>query len=175
MVADRLQRSLTNNGSAIPRPLSHGYAKLLIILCTPKVLVRYSRCVNFASLRLVFKACQASTMSFLCFFALMKRACELIVRFRRLQDILRVLLHKLEDKMKGTSVAGTIPRLLEGKKVSFIRCKNIDLISRSETLALFQVCLCPGGSFIYSAKVTALTCRRIHYNFRSHACAIVCF
>ena len=33
---------------------------------------------------------------------------------------------KLESKMKGTIVSGTIPRLFEGKTISFIRCKNVD-------------------------------------------------
>jgi len=42
------------------------------------------------------------------------------------QEFLRVLLDKLESKMKQTCVEGTIPRLFEGKMISFIRCKNVD-------------------------------------------------
>ena len=46
------------------------------------------------------------------------------------QEFLRVLLDKLESKMKGTCVEGTVPRLFEGKMISFINCKNIDYTSR---------------------------------------------
>ena len=60
------------------------------------------------------------------------------------QEFLRVLLDKLESKMKKTCVEGTIPksvydfviflssnfllllRLFEGKMISYIRCKNVD-------------------------------------------------
>ena len=42
------------------------------------------------------------------------------------QEFLRVLLDKLEMKMKGTCVEGLIPKLFEGKMVSYIRCKNVD-------------------------------------------------
>lgn len=45
------------------------------------------------------------------------------------QEFLRVLLDKLEMKMKGTIVEGSIPRLFEGKMVSYIRCKNVDYTS----------------------------------------------
>ncbi|XP_032457106.1 ubiquitin carboxyl-terminal hydrolase 7 isoform X1 [Nasonia vitripennis] len=46
------------------------------------------------------------------------------------QEFLRVLLDKLESKMKGTCVEGTVPKLFEGKMVSFIKCKNIDYTSK---------------------------------------------
>ncbi|XP_023345461.1 ubiquitin carboxyl-terminal hydrolase 7 isoform X1 [Eurytemora carolleeae] len=42
------------------------------------------------------------------------------------QEFLRVLLDKLEIKMKTTCVEGTIPRLFEGKMMSYIKCKNVD-------------------------------------------------
>lgn len=42
------------------------------------------------------------------------------------QEFLRVLLDKLEMKMKGTCVEGQIPKLFQGKMVSYIRCKNVD-------------------------------------------------
>jgi len=42
------------------------------------------------------------------------------------QEFLRVLLDKLEMKMKKTCVEGTIPKLFEGKMLSYIRCKNVD-------------------------------------------------
>ncbi|CAH0719456.1 unnamed protein product, partial [Brenthis ino] len=37
------------------------------------------------------------------------------------QEFLRVLLDKLENKMKGTVVEGTVPKLFEGKMTSFIK------------------------------------------------------
>ena len=46
------------------------------------------------------------------------------------QEFLRVLLDKLEVKMKGTCVQGIIPKLIEGKTLSYIRCKNVDYTSR---------------------------------------------
>lgn len=56
------------------------------------------------------------------------------------QEFLRVLLDKLESKMKGTIVSGTIPRLFEGKTISFIRCKNVDYTSsRSESFYDIQL------------------------------------
>lgn len=45
------------------------------------------------------------------------------------QELCRVLLDNMESKMKGTCVEGTIPRLFEGKMVSYIHCKNIDYTS----------------------------------------------
>ncbi|XP_050084011.1 ubiquitin carboxyl-terminal hydrolase 7 isoform X1 [Anopheles aquasalis] len=46
------------------------------------------------------------------------------------QEFLRVLLDKLENKMKGTSLEGTIPKLFEGKMISYIKCQNVDYTSR---------------------------------------------
>ena len=37
------------------------------------------------------------------------------------QEFLRVLLDKLENKMKGTCFEGTISKLFEGKMVSYIK------------------------------------------------------
>ncbi|UYV65714.1 USP7 [Cordylochernes scorpioides] len=45
------------------------------------------------------------------------------------QELCRVLLDNMESKMKGTCVEGTIPRLYEGKMISFIRCKNVNYTS----------------------------------------------
>lgn len=56
------------------------------------------------------------------------------------QEFLRVLLDKLESKMKGTCVEGTVPKLFEGKMVSFIQCKNIEYKStRVETFYDIQL------------------------------------
>jgi ubiquitin carboxyl-terminal hydrolase 7 len=50
------------------------------------------------------------------------------------QEFLRVLLDKLESKMKGTCVEGTVPKLFEGKMISYINCKHVQYeSSRSET------------------------------------------
>ena len=70
-------------------------------------------------------------------------------------DLPRVLLDKLESKMKQTCVEGTIPRylkflvfvyftrtvrLFEGKMVSYIRCKNVDYKStRTESFYDIQL------------------------------------
>ncbi|GAB6025849.1 Ubiquitin carboxyl-terminal hydrolase 7 [Chamberlinius hualienensis] len=45
------------------------------------------------------------------------------------QELSRVLLDNMESKMKGTCVEGTIPRLFEGKMISFIRCKHVEYAS----------------------------------------------
>jgi ubiquitin carboxyl-terminal hydrolase 7 len=50
----------------------------------------------------------------------------------------RVLLDKLEMKMKDTCVEGTIPKLFEGKMVSYIRCKNVDYTS-SRTESFYDI------------------------------------
>jgi ubiquitin carboxyl-terminal hydrolase 7 len=60
------------------------------------------------------------------------------------QEFLRVLLDKLEMKMKGTCVEGTIPRLFEGKMVSYIRCKNVDYTS-SRTESFYDIQLSVKG------------------------------
>lgn len=46
------------------------------------------------------------------------------------QELCRVLLDNLENKMKHTSVEGCIPRLYEGKMISYIKCKSIEYESR---------------------------------------------
>ncbi|XP_032580109.1 ubiquitin carboxyl-terminal hydrolase 7 isoform X2 [Drosophila sechellia] len=56
------------------------------------------------------------------------------------QEFLRVLLDKLESKMKGTILEGTIPGLFEGKMSSYIKCKNVDYNStRYETFYDIQL------------------------------------
>ena len=56
------------------------------------------------------------------------------------QEFLRVLLDKLECKMKSTCVEGTVPRLFAGKMVSFIKCKHVDYTSsRTETFYDIQL------------------------------------
>ncbi|XP_074647259.1 ubiquitin carboxyl-terminal hydrolase 7-like isoform X2 [Tubulanus polymorphus] len=45
------------------------------------------------------------------------------------QELCRVLLDNMESKMKGTCVEGTIPKLFEGKMLSFIQCKHVNYVS----------------------------------------------
>jgi len=42
------------------------------------------------------------------------------------QELNRVLCEKLEDKMKGTVVEGTIEQLFEGHHINYIECRNVD-------------------------------------------------
>lgn len=56
------------------------------------------------------------------------------------QEFLRVLLDKLENKMKKTDVESTIPALFEGKMLSFIECKHVSYAStRLETFYDIQL------------------------------------
>ncbi|VDD80830.1 unnamed protein product [Mesocestoides corti] len=48
------------------------------------------------------------------------------------QELCRVLLDNIENKMKGTSVEETIPELFRGKMLSYIRCKHVPCESRRE-------------------------------------------
>lgn len=48
------------------------------------------------------------------------------------QELCRVLLENMESKMKDTVVDGTIPRLFEGKMLSYIRCKHVEYCSQKE-------------------------------------------
>ncbi|XP_057498145.1 ubiquitin C-terminal hydrolase 13-like isoform X2 [Actinidia eriantha] len=45
------------------------------------------------------------------------------------QELNRVLSEKLEDKMKGTVVEGTIQQLFEGHQMNYIECINVDVRS----------------------------------------------
>ena len=69
------------------------------------------------------------------------------------QEMMRVLLDKLEEKMVGTSVDGMIKKLFAGKVRSFIRCVNVsyessrdedfyDIQVRKITLCLLFWCNC---------------------------------
>jgi len=48
------------------------------------------------------------------------------------QELCRVLLENMESKMKNTCVEGTIPKLFEGKMLSYIRCKHVNYCSQKE-------------------------------------------
>ncbi|VVC40693.1 Peptidase C19, ubiquitin carboxyl-terminal hydrolase,TRAF-like,MATH/TRAF domain,Ubiquitin specific [Cinara cedri] len=67
------------------------------------------------------------------------------------QPFLRILLDKLDNKMKGTCVEGTISKLFEGKLISYINCKNVDCTStRTETFYSIQLNI-KGKKNIYKA------------------------
>ncbi|GBP91321.1 Ubiquitin carboxyl-terminal hydrolase 7 [Eumeta japonica] len=67
------------------------------------------------------------------------------------QEFLRVLLDKLECKMKDTCVEGTVPKLFEGKMTSFIKCKNVNCTStRAETFYDIQLSV-KGKNSIYES------------------------
>lgn len=56
------------------------------------------------------------------------------------QEFLRVLLDKVESKMKRTCAEGTVPALFEGKMSSYIKCKNVNYTStRLETFYDIQL------------------------------------
>ncbi|KAH3867833.1 hypothetical protein DPMN_030970 [Dreissena polymorpha] len=48
------------------------------------------------------------------------------------QELCRVLLENMESKMKNTLVDGTIPKLFEGKMLSYIKCKHVNYCSQKE-------------------------------------------
>ena len=43
-----------------------------------------------------------------------------------MQELNRVLVEKLEEKMKGTSVEGTMEHLFRGKFTNYVSCINVD-------------------------------------------------
>lgn len=51
-----------------------------------------------------------------------------------IQEMMRVLLDKLEEKMKGTQVDGTIQKLFAGKVVSYIQCISTPYKSTREEI-----------------------------------------
>jgi hypothetical protein len=56
------------------------------------------------------------------------------------QEMLRVLLERVESIMKGTAADGEVGRLFEGVSRSFIKCKDVDVCShRDETWADVQL------------------------------------
>ncbi|KAJ4755880.1 Ubiquitin carboxyl-terminal hydrolase 12 [Rhynchospora pubera] len=56
------------------------------------------------------------------------------------QELNRVLCEKLEDKMKGTVVEGTIQQLFEGHHINYIECINVDYkSSRKESFYDLQL------------------------------------
>lgn len=66
--------------------------------------------------------------------------------------------------MKGTCVEGTVPKLFEGKMVSFIKCKNIDYKStRVETFYDIQLNIKGKKNSKYMKKCFLLNTIKISY------------
>ena len=63
------------------------------------------------------------------------------------QELNRILCDRLEEKMKGTRVEGTISKLFEGHTLNYIDCINVDYKStRRESFMDLQVSVeCGGG------------------------------
>ncbi|WOL20666.1 ubiquitin carboxyl-terminal hydrolase 12 isoform X9 [Canna indica] len=67
------------------------------------------------------------------------------------QELNRVLCEKLEDKMKGTVVEGTIQQLFEGHHMNYIECINVDYkSSRKESFYDLQLDV-KGCSDVYAS------------------------
>ncbi|VEL28792.1 unnamed protein product [Protopolystoma xenopodis] len=67
------------------------------------------------------------------------------------QELCRVLMDNMENKMKGTRVEGTIPELFCGKMLSYIRCKHVPYeSSREENFYDIQLKI-KGNKDIYEA------------------------
>ena len=71
------------------------------------------------------------------------------------EEFLRILLDKLETKMKGTCVEGTIPKLFKGKMISYIQCQNVDYTS------------CSTESF-YDIQLNVKGQKNIHKSFQTY-------
>ncbi|XP_062203185.1 ubiquitin C-terminal hydrolase 13-like isoform X2 [Phragmites australis] len=71
------------------------------------------------------------------------------------QELNRVLCEKLEDKMKGTVVEGTIEQLFEGHHINYIECINVDYkSSRKESF--------------YDLQLDVKGCRDVYASFNKY-------
>jgi ubiquitin carboxyl-terminal hydrolase 7 len=67
---------------------------------------------------------------------------------------------KLEEKMKGTPVEGTVKALFEGSTRNYIKCVNVDYASlREETF--------------YDIQLDVKGCRTIHDRYRSTCMPVI--
>ncbi|KAJ9559114.1 hypothetical protein OSB04_013728 [Centaurea solstitialis] len=72
------------------------------------------------------------------------------------QELNRVLCEKLEDKMKGTVVEGTIQKLFEGHHMNYIECINVDFKSTRKESFYGIIYVDSIGTVLYSFE-SALT------------------
>lgn len=95
-----------------------------------------------------------------------------------LQEMLRVLLDRLEERMKDTSTAGVIKKLFSGRVRSYIRCLNIDYESAREedfydiqVFWLFAVYICFlifSMCIMNTLQLDVKGCKNIYDSFRKY-------
>jgi len=71
------------------------------------------------------------------------------------QEMMRVLLDKLEEKMKGTSVDGIIRSLFGGKFCSYIKCVNVEYESKRE-------------EDFYDIQLEVKNCKNLYDSFKKY-------
>ncbi|XVF24606.1 hypothetical protein REPUB_Repub13aG0141800 [Reevesia pubescens] len=85
------------------------------------------------------------------------------------QELNRVLCEKLEDKMKGTVVEGTIQQLFEGHHMNYIECINVDYKStRKESFYDLQLDV-KGCKDVYDSFDKYVEVERLEGDNRYHA------
>jgi ubiquitin carboxyl-terminal hydrolase 7 len=85
------------------------------------------------------------------------------------QELNRVLCEKLEDKMKGTVVEGTIQQLFEGHHMNYIECINVDYKStRKESYYDLQLDV-KGCRDVYASFDKYVEVERLEGDNRYHA------
>lgn len=85
------------------------------------------------------------------------------------QELNRVLCEKLEDKMKGTVVEGTIQQLFEGHHMNYIECINVDYKStRKESFYDLQLDV-KGCKDIYASFDKYVEVERLEGDNKYHA------
>ncbi|GER44811.1 ubiquitin carboxyl-terminal hydrolase, partial [Striga asiatica] len=85
------------------------------------------------------------------------------------QEVNRVLCEKLEDKMKGTVVEGTIQKLFEGHHMNYIECFNVDFKStRKESFYDLQLDV-KGCKDVYASFDKYVEVERLQGDNKYHA------
>ncbi|XP_038987974.1 ubiquitin carboxyl-terminal hydrolase 12-like isoform X9 [Phoenix dactylifera] len=85
------------------------------------------------------------------------------------QELNRVLCEKLEDKMKGTVVEGTIQQLFEGHHMNYIECINVDYkSSRKESFYDLQLDV-KGCQDVYASFDKYVEVERLEGDNKYHA------
>ncbi|XP_057506095.1 ubiquitin C-terminal hydrolase 12-like isoform X2 [Actinidia eriantha] len=85
------------------------------------------------------------------------------------QELNRVLCEKLEDKMKGTVVEGTIQQLFEGHHMNYIECINVDFKStRKESFYDLQLDV-KGCQDVYASFDKYVEVERLEGDNKYHA------
>ncbi|MFS7989857.1 putative ubiquitinyl hydrolase 1 [Helianthus anomalus] len=85
------------------------------------------------------------------------------------QELNRVLCEKLEDKMKGTVVEGTIQKLFEGHHMNYLECINVDVKStRKESFYDLQLDV-KGCQDVYASFDKYVEVERLEGDNKYHA------